>query len=68
MESIMTKHTYTYLQFVSNLPGYRTKGGGYYKLRRDDGKLVRGVSRKRFNQLVDENRVVLEKDGVKNEN
>jgi len=56
----MSKHIYRYLQYVSTLDAYRSKGGGYYHLRRDDGKKVK-VSQRRLNQLRDEGRL-LERD------
>lgn len=59
----MTKHTYEYRQGLS-LPGYRTKGGITYLLRRDDGKKVK-VHRKRFNQLVEEKRLNFKKEEEK---
>jgi hypothetical protein len=50
------KHTYDYRQFLQNLPDFRSKGGGVFLLKRDDGKKVK-VSRKRYYQLENEGRI-----------
>lgn len=48
-------HEYTYIQC------FRSERGTKWMLRRDDGKRVI-VSRKQFNQLVDEHRIITKGD------